>query len=141
MSGVTAACAAGLMLDSIKMATGERVERIVVAPVHSGPPSGLSRWCNRILILATAAILVLTLYPFRFNFARYLRCPLFPFSLGGRGKQLGPLDDILNVLLFLPFGFGLAAKLRGQGKSRLTTLGFNALSNRFSRNFCIGLSA
>ena len=65
-------------------------------------------WSNRILILALAGILFLTLYPFRFNFSRHLARPLFPFSLGGWGKEIGRFDDFLNVLLFMPFGFGFA---------------------------------
>jgi len=80
-------------------------------------------WSNRILILALAGILFLTLYPFRFNFSRHLARPLFPFSLGGWGKEIGRFDDFLNVLLFVPFGFGFAEGLRERGKSRVATLG------------------
>jgi len=93
------------------------------APMESNvsrPPSG---WSNRILILAVAAILLLTLDPFQFDFGRHLARPLFPFSLGGWGKGVHALDDFLNVLLFVPFGFGLAGKLREWGISRRTTLG------------------
>lgn len=113
---------AALMLDSIEMATDEHVGGIAVAPIGSATePIG---WSNRILTLGVAAILVLTLYPFQFDFSRHLSRPLFPFSLGGWGKSLGPVDDLLNVLLFVPYGFGLAEKLRERGTSRLATLGF-----------------
>jgi VanZ family protein len=86
----------------------------------SHPPSG---WSNRILILAVAGILFLTLHPFSFDFGRYLPRPLFPFSLGGWGQKIGPLEDFLNVLLFVPYGFGLAEKLRERGASRIATFG------------------
>ena len=112
------------MLDSIQMATEGRVEKIRVASMYSGFPTDASGWSNRILTLAIAAILVLTLYPFQFDFTRHLGRPLFPFSLGGWGKSLGPSDDFLNILLFVPYGFGFAEKLRERGKSRFLTLGF-----------------
>jgi hypothetical protein len=41
--------------------------------------------------------------------------------LGGLGKDVRPLDPFLNVLLFVPFGFGLAEKLRERGKPRAVT--------------------
>jgi glycopeptide antibiotics resistance protein len=74
-----------------------------------------SSWSNRILILATAGILFLTLYPFRFNF-HVLPNSASPFLLG-QSRKNGLLDAFLNVLLFVPFGFGLAEKLRERGKS------------------------
>ncbi len=79
-----------------------------------GPPA--SSWSNRILLLATAGILFLTMYPFRFHF-HVLPHGASPFLLGSSGKGGGPLDTFLNVLLFVPFGFGLAEKLRERGKS------------------------
>jgi len=112
------------MLDSAKMATDEHTGTIAVASTQSGVAPAPSRWSNRILTLAVAGILVLTLYPFRFDFSRHLSRPLFPLSLGGWGKQMGPLDDILNVLLFMPYGFGLADKLRERSRSRFAVLGF-----------------
>lgn len=92
-------------------------------PIHSDVSHPFSRWSNRILILAVAGILFLTLYPFRFDFGRHLPRPLYPFSLGGWGKGIGPFDDFLNVLLFVPCGFGLAEKLRERGISRMPTVG------------------
>jgi len=86
----------------------------------SHPPSG---WSNRILILAVGGILFLTLYPFSFDFGRYLPRPQFPFSLGGWGQKIGPLEDFLNILLFVPYGFGLAEKLRERGASWIATFG------------------
>jgi VanZ like family len=84
----------------------------------SPAPDGFSNsWSNRILILAVAGILFLTLYPFRIDF----RTPdviRFPFLLGKSLKTAGFYDAFLNVLLFTPFGFGLAEKLRERGKSR-----------------------
>ena len=72
-------------------------------------------WSNRILILATAGILFLTLYPFRLNF-HALANGASPFLLGKSGKS-GLVDALLNVLLFVPFGFGLSERLREPGKS------------------------
>ena len=97
---------------------------IIKTPVYTDPSSDSSRCSNRILVLAIAAILFLTLYPFRFDFGRHLSHPLFPLSLGGWGKGIGRFDDLLNLLLFVPFGFGLAEIFRTRGKSRLATLGF-----------------
>ncbi len=77
-------------------------------------------WSNRILILAVAGILFLTLYPFRFDF----RTPIgfaSPFLLGRSVKISGFYNVFLNILLFTPFGFGLAEKLREGGKSRRFT--------------------
>jgi len=96
---------------------------MIERPVHSDASPASSSWSNRVLILAVAGILFLTLYPFRFDFSRHLPRMLFPFSLGGWGKDTGRFDDFLNILLFVPFGFGLAEKLRERGKSRLATLG------------------
>jgi len=89
-------------------------------------PSSVS-WSNRILIVATVAIFFLTLYPFEFDLHRHLMRPLFPFSLGGWGKGVDALDDFLNVLLFLPLGFGLAESSRERGKSRLAALALSLL--------------
>jgi hypothetical protein len=75
-------------------------------------------WSNRILLLATAGILFLTLYPFRFDFHAAVPGGGSPFLLGRSLKEPRLLDVFLNVLLFVPFGFGLAAKLRERGKSR-----------------------
>jgi len=75
-----------------------------------------ANWSNRILILATAGILFLTLYPFRFDF-HILPGGASPFLLGRSFKTASSLDGILNVLLFVPFGFGLTAKMRGCGIS------------------------
>jgi hypothetical protein len=88
--------------------------------VSSPSKSFGNSWSNRILILAVAGILFLTLYPFRIDF----HTPdgvRFPFLLGKSLKTAGFYDAFLNVLLFTPFGFGLAEKLRERGKSRLFT--------------------
>ena len=72
-------------------------------------------WSNRILILATVGILFLTMYPFRLNI-HPLANGASPFFLGKSGKS-GFVDAMLNILLFVPFGFGLGEKLRERGKS------------------------
>ncbi len=97
--------------------------------VHSDVPYASSAWSNRIVTLAVVAILFLTLYPFDFHSFRPHRPRLlFPFSLGGWEKSIGSLDELLNVLLFVPFGFGLAEKLREHGKLRVETIGFTLVA-------------
>ena len=72
-------------------------------------PSG---WSNRFLLAAVAGILFLTLFPFRFDFQSKLPGGTSPFFLGSGGKIVGLSDALLNVLLFIPLGFGLTEKLR-----------------------------
>ena len=75
------------------------------------------QFSNRILVLATAGILFLTLYPFRFDSHATTPAGSSPFFLGRTWKPAGFFDGFLNVLLFVPFGFGLAGKFRARGKS------------------------
>jgi glycopeptide antibiotics resistance protein len=84
-------------------------------------PPGTSRsssWSNRFLIAALVGILFLTLFPFRFDFQSGLPGGTSPFFLGNGGKTAGLADAFLNVLLFIPLGFGLAEKLRERKISR-----------------------
>jgi hypothetical protein len=81
-------------------------------------------WSMRLLILAVAGILFLTLYPFRFDFTRTPHDGLLPIFLDGWGKDAGTFDGLLNVFLFVPFGFGLAASLRERAKSLLACAGW-----------------
>ncbi|HEY0701870.1 MAG TPA: VanZ family protein [Candidatus Acidoferrales bacterium] len=83
--------------------------------IGTSPKATERSWSNRFLILATAGILFLTIYPFRFNF-HVLANGASPFLLGKSTKS-GLTDAILNILLFVPFGFGLGEKLREGGKS------------------------
>lgn len=81
-------------------------------------------WSNRILFAALVGIFFLTLYPFQFSLVRHG----LPFQLNGWGKGSGPLDVFLNVLLFVPYGFGLAESLRERGRSRTAVLGIALLT-------------
>jgi VanZ like family len=81
-------------------------------------------WSNRILIAAVVGIFFLTLYPFRFSLLGHGP----PFPLAGWGKDAGPLDVFLNILLFVPYGFGLAENLREHGRSKASVLGIALLS-------------
>jgi glycopeptide antibiotics resistance protein len=79
------------------------------------------RWSNRILIAAMAGILFLTCFPFRLLSHAKLPAGVSPFLLGETfGKHSGTFDDFLNVLLFVPLGFGLSEKLSERRKSRTT---------------------
>lgn len=81
-------------------------------------PAPIANWPARILALAMGGILSLTLYPFRFAVPAGTSRWALPFLLQSGMKRVGPLDDLLNVLLFVPFGFGLAGILRQHGKPR-----------------------
>jgi glycopeptide antibiotics resistance protein len=93
-------------------------------PIHTAAfrsPALSDSWSNRFLIAALAGILFLTLSPFRFDFHAKLPGNNSPFLLGPATKIGGPLDIFLNVLLFIPLGFGLAEKLRERKMSRMAT--------------------
>jgi hypothetical protein len=82
-----------------------------------------ARQSNRILALAVAGILFLTLYPFRFSFHPNLPRHSSPFLLVNGMKTSGTLNAFLNIALFVPFGFGLSQKLREKGRSTAAILG------------------
>jgi glycopeptide antibiotics resistance protein len=88
----------------------------------SQPHQEWSRWSNRILIASLIGIGYLTLFPFRFDFTALRSLGAHPFLLGPPAKHGHHLDFFLNVLLFVPFGFGLSAKLRKRGVSRTVAL-------------------
>jgi VanZ family protein len=58
------------------------------------------------------------LFPFRFDFGTSYVLHRFPFLLGPSVKRSTHTDIFLNVLLFVPFGFSLCAKLCERGSSR-----------------------
>jgi len=82
------------------------------------PPPVWSQWSNRILILSLLGIVYLTIFPFRIDFASPQSRSTSPFLLGPSLKHGDPIDFFLNVLLFMPFGFGLSAKFRSRGVSK-----------------------
>lgn len=93
-------------------------------------------WSNRILALAVAGILFLTLYPFRFSLHATPQLNGSPFLLVSGGKSSGPLNAFLNISLFVPFGFGLSTKLREKGKSGATILLLTIVAGAFL-SYCI----
>jgi hypothetical protein len=95
-----------------------------------------SSWSNRILALAVAGIFFLTLYPFRFSLHPNPSLNGSPFLLISGGKSTGPLNAFLNISLFVPFGFGLAQKLREKGKSGATILLLTMTAGAFL-SYCI----
>jgi len=96
-------------------------------------------WSNRILMLALAGILFLTLYPFRFSLHTNPPLNRSPFLLVSGGKTNGPLATFLNVLLFVPFGFALAQKLREKRKPGATILLLTMVAGAFL-SYCIELT-
>jgi glycopeptide antibiotics resistance protein len=81
-----------------------------------------TEWSNRILILSLLGIAYLTLFPFRFDFGASYVLHTSPFLLGSSVKRPTLTDFFLNVLLFVPFGFSLCAKLHKRGSNRWTSL-------------------
>ena len=75
-------------------------------------------WSNRILLLSLLGIGYLTLFPFHFVFNGNPAYRVSPFFLGMNQKPSGPLDFFLNVLLFVPFGFGISAQVCKRGRGR-----------------------
>lgn len=78
-------------------------------------------WSNRFLTLAATGILFLTMYPFEFSHAK----PSWhgvPFLLGSHSKAGGAFDVVLNILLFMPYGFAIGTKLLRRGTSRRAIL-------------------
>ena len=112
----------GLGLDAGIMTTQELLHRQACA-----------EWSNRILLLSLLGIVYLTLFPFRFSFAPTLVFHRYPFLLGMTGKHQSHMDVFLNVLLFVPFGFGLCARLCARGTGRWTAfllaLGIGAVAS------------
>ncbi len=79
-------------------------------------------WSNRILLLSLIGIAYLTLFPFRFDFAPTLLLHRYPFLLDSSAKSPHSLDFFLNILLFVPFGFGVSAQARKRGGGRWLSL-------------------
>lgn len=72
-------------------------------------------WANRILILSLIGIAYLTLFPFQFHPGAFRAIHGNPFFLGDSGKEYFTRDFFLNVLLFVPFGFGVSSQVRKRG--------------------------
>jgi glycopeptide antibiotics resistance protein len=92
-----------------------------------------AEWSNRILLLSLLGIIYLTVFPFKFDFTPTYVFHRYPFLLETSVKRLTPTDFFLNVLLFVPFGFGLTAQMCKRGGSRwasfLAALGFGAIAS------------
>jgi len=81
-----------------------------------------AEWSNRIVILSLLGIAYLTLFPFKFDFSATYIFHRYPFLLETSVKHVMYGDFLLNVLLFVPFGFGVSAQACKRGKSRWTSL-------------------
>ena len=82
---------------------------------------GCARWSNRLLLGSLVGIAYLTLFPFRFDFAAH-SSSWSPFLLGESLKSGQHSDFFLNILLFIPFGFGVSCWARKRGVSRAGAL-------------------
>ena len=100
------------------------------------PEKSTHSWSNRILALSVAGILFLTLYPFRFSLHANPQLNGSPLFLVSGGKSSGPFNAFLNILLFVPLGFGLSQKLREKRRSETETLLFTIVSAAFL-SYCI----
>lgn len=87
-----------------------------------------SRWANRFLIISLIGIVYFTLFPFRFDFSVAHPGNRSPFLLGDSWKYKTFSDFFLNFLLFVPFGFGLAAESRKRRRNWATGM-FLALAS------------
>jgi glycopeptide antibiotics resistance protein len=88
----------------------------------SQPCQASANWSNRILVASLIGIAYLTLFPFHFDFARGGLLHTSPFLLGASVKKVQSMDFLLNVLLFVPFGFGIYAQLRKRSAGRRAVL-------------------
>jgi VanZ family protein len=89
--------------------------KIAASPNAEPNRALLARWTSFILWLSALGIFFLTFYPFQaFPLETAVRRvpPFFEWFLG---KPSDPPTDFLNVLLFMPLGFGLAAQARRKG--------------------------
>ena len=110
------------MLDSTRAERGNQRYAMQSQAAQRDTQSASVQWSNRILIAAMAGILFLTCFPFHFVLHAKLPGGASPFLLGNTfGKHSRVFDDFLNVLLFVPLGFGLSEKLLEKGKSRIAT--------------------
>lgn len=89
------------------------------------------RWSNRILILAMLGIACLTLFPFEVRLPLPQAFARSPFYLGGSDKPLHSVDFFLNVLLFVPFGFGISAQVRKRGGNAWIALVLSVAAGAF----------
>jgi len=103
------------------------------ASIRQASPSS---WSNRVLTLALAGIFFLTFYPFRFAPRAQSLAHRSPLLLAGVAKSGRSLEVYLNILLFMPFSFGLSEKLRERGWTRRATF-FAALLAGFLLSYGI----
>ena len=87
------------------------------------------RFARNILIVSTLLILYTTLFPFDFTFPSQLNAADIPYAFDySLTKRFVFADFPLNVLLFIPFGFGLAAIPSGKRIYRGLLVGFVVLA-------------
>jgi glycopeptide antibiotics resistance protein len=75
-------------------------------------------WANRVLIVSLVGIGYFTLFPFHFDFASRSGIRGSVFLLGSSDMTKPNWEFFLNVLLFIPFGFAIAAECRKRGLRR-----------------------
>ena len=99
----------------------DRIDRFQAAMKIFASPNAepsralLARWTLFILWLSVLGIVFLTFYPFQAFPVETAVRRVPPFFAWFLGKPSDPPTDFLNVVLFVPFGFGLAAQARRKG--------------------------
>lgn len=97
------------------------------------PGNAKVRWRNRVLILSVFGIAALTLFPYGFSSSLHQQTRHSFLLLRLAPKGLPPIDFVLNVLLFVPFGFGVPLRTRsrgtGVGRSLLLALAAGAVTS------------
>jgi VanZ family protein len=99
---------------------------------------GCARWSNRILLLAVLGIAYLTLFPFDFQLVNPHPPYGSPLLLGDSVKIVQAMDFFLNVLLFIPFGFGVAGQVCKRG-GKLWTAGLLAYAAGVATSYTVEL--
>ena len=85
------------------------------------PSIGLRPFSNRMVIISLLVILTCTLFPFEFDFSTAFPAHASRWLLGATPDPTTAGDSLLNILLFIPWGFGISNWLGRHGRRPSTT--------------------